>query len=83
MVHQGQAAVPVEETLPQAARRIPGGTDRAPNAVVRVQPAILAAQRLPEECVGKHIWREVYGSKYSDQFAFEKKFIAFLTKEKE
>jgi hypothetical protein len=28
-------------------------------------------------------WREVYGSKYSDQFAFEKKFIAFLTKEKE
>jgi hypothetical protein len=28
-------------------------------------------------------WREVYGSKYSDQQAFEDKFIAYLTKEKE
>jgi hypothetical protein len=28
-------------------------------------------------------WREVYSSKYSDQQAFEKKFITFLTKGKE
>ena len=28
-------------------------------------------------------WREVYSSKYSDQQAFEDKFIAYLTKTKE
>ena len=28
-------------------------------------------------------WKEVYGSKYSDLDAFEKKFIAYLTSEKD
>ena len=28
-------------------------------------------------------WREVYSSKYTDEQAFEEKFIAFLTKTKE
>ncbi len=28
--------------------------------IARVKPAVLAAQRLPAECVGKHLWRERY-----------------------